>query len=121
LIGLLVALAVTGLADRVPLAFVRTGDDGLSQRFYHALDDALDASTELESARSDQAARYVLWAETNVIPIGHNSPYFEYKISLRQGPSIDSAVIARFDGRCMDTVAVCAKSVVARVASTIGS
>jgi len=116
--ALLMALASS---ERVPIAFWRSGDDGLSSRFYEAVDRALQSSSLVRPADADDLPAYVLHAETNVRPLNEASGSFIYKISLLKGPDIRSEVLARFEGTCTEALDRCAERVVAQTVALVGS
>lgn len=108
-------------AERVPIAFWHQGDDGLSYRFYEALRREIEHSTTLLDMRTGGPVRYLLYGEGHVAPLDLRQQHFAYRVSLRAGPTSDSAILARFDGHCRKPPAECADEVVSRVEQWVGS
>ncbi|ALJ13202.1 hypothetical protein [Sphingopyxis macrogoltabida] len=120
MILLSLSLMVASAVAPVPVAFWRTGDDGLSLRFYGEIERAIARDGRIrEAVAGDVGVSFTLYAETNVHPLTSDSDHFSYRISLRAGPSFDAPLIARLDSRCVDDIPECAADLVARVADRI--
>ncbi|WP_077146685.1 hypothetical protein [Sphingopyxis sp. KK2] len=113
----LLLLAAGG--PEIPVAFWRSGDDDLSVRFYEQVDRSIAGHVRLRPASAADDVRFALYAESNVRPLDRGGGGFSYRVSLREGRSANGRVLARFDGKCVDAIAVCADRLVGRVAARI--
>ena len=113
-------LMLTGGAE-VPVAFWRVGDDGLSERFYHEVERALNDDQHIREASEGENAPFALHSESNVIPLDRAGDAFSYRIILREGASVQGVALARFEGDCSGSISQCADHLVARVAKSVVS
>ena len=105
----------------VPVAFWRVGDDGLSMRFYHEVERALNDDQYIREASAGESAPFALHSESNVLPLDRAGDAFSYRIILREGASAHGVALARFEGNCSGLVSQCADRLIARVAKTVVS